>query len=463
MASRLAKIMHRSSTKADEIAALGDDFDVYRILLNMSSPPLEIVQAFVRRLQDRNADKRFTPSALPSSFYRSIGLDGDLCAVFPSAPTDTFETSNSLAEEMFATLCLVCNYVDYVQDALTKIMIYESQHSTSAMMLNAASDADRLRRYAVDREDLDHFREEIDSVCNMVGTWWVANPKAMCLATSSAVQILVKLSTFVSHIEPDLSTVLYELYKRNKTELSHRAAIALTSHILFANQFLLSSEKSSDLFAYMLLKTEAQSDATLLMLVRLHQLILELPAQARSTRLGGYSIERIAMRVMGDDTTTKEHITWCVCILATFSGQNPRRRVLNMTHQCITGVLDKLPTEEIMNPLRRLITASTTNRRDFHSYDKCLGEEDRKKWWRSLGLVNVPIVTTQEALMDGITDHPIISESAIYFSRDKPVRLETVLHDVNEETVKDCYTNETMSWDEFIASSNKVAAMETYD
>jgi hypothetical protein len=464
---------------AEIVRATETNTDFCHVLMQMKPPPYEIVRELalhVKGLTSPSSER--IGDVLHSIAFREMNIDSDISGIYPCATSRGPPPSTRLpclyVSKMIVTLvCVLNNYVNYVSDMITKIILYENVTRSGIVLSNALSDSTRLNFYAHEnRTDLEHVQSELTIACDAIARWWLENPKAMYISPTSLIHIFMRLCMLTATITEATIHVIYSIFEKN-TVLLNESATLLVAMIITKNEskdIPLDDLQQENVLTTMLGMIRTLNERTLAMVGLLDDIQLKKAPMHRITRLKSFNIEKAMMNVLGLANNTVNsmevaHLAYCLNLLATLSSQNPRRRVLNLTHHSITSVLSIVDAHRLQLPLRRLITSSTTNRSDFYRYDACMSDDDRKLWWEVL-TDNPPPERLQIETWhhtDTIVEHPIISESGIVMGKDQTVRLETVLRHMNRDGVfKDMFTNVETTWDEFIGAEKDVVMMETF-
>jgi hypothetical protein len=479
MSSAIDLLFHPVENARRLADACALDFGVCKLVMQHIAPPEALLRALLARTM-KECEMGHTPATLSGSVYRSVNINGPIYSAMVriNLCKDPLNVSVPLSNLLLTSMYVLHNYCDKIMAMMMHITTYEAEHPHGSLVISL-SDTQRMNVYGpgARRPDLDHVQDLIEELVHQVALWWWGNPSALFCTPMLGVKMFLRLVVLAAHTRRPTFHLLYGMFEAPdsceewKKELKLDVTTVLTSKILSTRAMDLPLEPvqtSLVLLAFLLLVAK-HSELSLLVLQTLHDTLnmQPIPIPSKSTRLHSYIVERAMLHALCGEGITGEHIAMCVNILKTHSSQHPNRRVLNLTHQTLTSVIGTTDPYIIVNKIRRLVAASSVNRADFMRYYQKIPVSERELWWKVMApdtQQQSPHVDTEEdsTKNDYIVEHPTISESCIIMGKDQCIRLETILRDVHDNTVKDPYTNETWTWDEFIENTSDVVRMETY-
>lgn len=479
MSSAIDLLFHPVENARRLADACALDFSVCKLVMQHIAPPEALLRALLARtMKERDIER--PPAILSGSVYRSVNINGPIYSTMVriNPSKDSLNTSVTFANLLLTSMCVLHNYCEKIMTMMMHVTTYEAEHPHGSIVISL-SDTQRINTYGpgTQRSDLDHVQDLIEGLVHQVALWWWDNPSALFCTPMLGVKMFLRLVVLASHTPRPTFDLLCGMFEAPdscdewKKELKLDVTTVLASKILSTRALDLPLEpvQTSLVMLAFLLLVAKHSDVSLLALETLHDTLnmQPIPIPSKSTRLNSYIVERAMLHAMCGEGITSEHIALCINILKTHSSQHPNRRVLNLTHHTLTSVIGTTDPYMIVNKIRRLVAASSVNRADFMRYYQRIPVSERELWWKVIApdtQQQPPHMDTEEdnTKNDYIVEHPTISESCIIMGKDQCIRLETILRDVRDNTVKDPYTNETWTWDEFIENTRDVVRMETY-
>ena len=448
--------------------ACDDDFDAACLLMQLRKPPLSLLKALTQRLEGLVATES-VPAVLSVSDARRIGLNGSLCHVFGSKENDPLTVSLKSTRFVVTALMVAKNYVEYPLNAITELMSYEMSHTPSVDgVLGLLGDRARIGRYAApERADLEHAQQELTDICSAVAWWWIKNPKALFAAPLDLVLNYVALVKVVRRPSTSILRVMGEIARHGQKDVANMITVLITGIVIARRELKLVVESLgvADTIVLLLRSVMLSTEPNALTRGAVNIAIMLLTqdaTQCTGVDSDSYIVEQAAMHMLSHKDIEPVDVQLVLALLATHSVNNPKRRVLNLTHDSITRALTAVNETEF-NDLRRLITASATNRRDFDTYDAVLSAEDRLVWWGALHACYIDCGREEEGVReDAITMHPIINDGGILVAPDSMVRAETILRRTSNGKFCNPFTNVEETWNEVIKSKSMQLHLETY-
>jgi hypothetical protein len=446
-----------------------DSANMCHLLMQMKMPPVEMIQAIGKRLEGIERIG-IVPAALPPSYYRSVNIKGNISCCLVNTNNDPVVTSETSARFLTAALVVMNNYCDKVVNSISNILVYEACHQQQHAPIEMFGDNSRLNKYKnQERRDLDNLQEELTNVCNTIAWWWDQNPKALYLIPTTGVLMFIDLVQKTKGVTSKVLNVLASLSSSqmqiHSNELSN-SAIATFCKVYLNNNvpvvFMVGAETVLTIILKLLVISSKVNELTRSFMSHTVYLILKSNLYINNTIcIDSYLTEQAALKIISWTSATEKDIKLAILMLVHHSAQHPKRRVLNLTHATLTNALNTTKGN-YTNELRRLITASATNRRDFMSYDCCISDADRNVWWACIGPMKTP---SREYVIprfkDALIEHPIVSESCVHLNK-QPLRMESILKLMNKNEMKDPFTNTMYKWSKLIANDGDIIRMETF-